>query len=121
MTTPRIPRRRLAGFSIVELVIAMLVGAILLRLAISEVSSRHLHHVRVGRVPGHRSFRLDVRCVSRGMEPTRGSFQVTYAPIETLEQGVASNRNERDEETLRHLYVDLVRSSMPRSVGGVDR
>ena len=31
---------------------------------------RHLHHVRVGRVPGHRSFRLDVRCVSRGMEPT---------------------------------------------------
>ena len=33
MTTPRIPRRRLAGFSIVELVIAMLVGAILLRLA----------------------------------------------------------------------------------------
>ena len=33
---------------------------------------RHLHHVRVGRVPGHRSFRLDVRCVSRGMEPTGG-------------------------------------------------
>lgn len=35
----------------------------------------------------------------------QGSFQVTYAPIETLEQGVASNRNERDEETLRHLYA----------------
>lgn len=33
MTTSRVPRRRLAGFSIVELVIAMLVGAILLRLA----------------------------------------------------------------------------------------
>ena len=35
----------------------------------------------------------------------QGSFQVTYAPIEELEQGVASNRNERDEETLRHLYA----------------
>lgn len=35
----------------------------------------------------------------------QGSFQVTYTPIEELEQGVASNRNERDEETLRHLYA----------------